>query len=112
MADSTQLGVAPCQSLGFASIGATYAEVGTTKYPSRMILFQNFTDATVWWSFDGVNDNFPMLPNGYFVLDICTNQDLNQGMFLDVDRNMFVRYLSGAPTLGSVYFTYFYAVEY
>ncbi len=112
MADSTQLGVAPCASLGFASIGATYTEVGITHFAGRMLILQNFTDATIWWSFNGTDDNIPMLPNGYLVLDVCTNQDLTQGLFLDQDRNIFVKYLSGAPTKGSVYFTLFYSITY
>jgi len=115
MAESTQLGIQPVATVGFAAIAAAagaYILVGRSEFATRMFTIQNFTDVPVMWSFDGVNDNIPLLSNAYFTLDICTNQDLNQGLFLDIDRDIYVRYLTGAPTSGAVYFTAFYAVDY
>jgi len=118
MAQSTQLGIEPVDALGYAAIPATYdpatgaGEVGYAIQPCRMFTLQNFTNETVMWSFDGVNDHLPMLSMGYFTLDISANQQQIQGLFLDEFRTIWVRYLTTPPTSGSVYFTAFYAVDY
>jgi len=97
-----------CRSLAFGSIGAGYAAIGTAlSNPARMILLQNLTDATVWISLDGVNDHFPLLNQGYLVLDISGNKTQETGFYLAEGDKLYCKRL-GTPTSGSVYFTAFY----
>ena len=114
MAESSQLGIEPVKTIGFAAITAAvgaYVFVGQLQNPGRLLLLQNLTDTTMMWSIDGVNDHIPMLPNGYIMIDICANQDLIQGLFAVKDLDIYVRYLTAGPTVGSVYATSFYAVD-
>lgn len=57
------------KSLGFASIGATYAPVGSAfLHPIRILYLLNLTDGDVQVSFDGINDHLvvPNRTNGIF----------------------------------------------
>ena len=98
------------ESLGFASIGAGYTNVGSPIENSlRIIWVQNLTDATLMFSFDAVNDHFPLVANAFVLLDLNTNQNQNQtGLFLGKKTQLWVRQLA-VPTSGSVYFSGFYA---
>lgn len=99
-----------CRSLAFGSIGAAYAGIGTVlANPARMIFLQNLTDATVWISLDGVNDHFPLLNQGYLLLDVSSNKTQDTGFFLAEGDRLYCKRLD-TPTSGSVYFTSFYGV--
>ncbi len=102
----------PVRSLAFGSIGAGYVGVGTVvDHPIRQFLIQNLTDATLMFSFDGVNDHFPIPANGFFLNDISSNQShMAQGWYLAQDSRLYVKEI-GVPTLGSVYFSVFYGAE-
>lgn len=47
-------------SLAAASIGATFAAVGTLNYPSIIIVLTNLTDGDVQVSFGGAKDSIPV----------------------------------------------------
>lgn len=98
------------KSLGFASISGTYANVGSKIDNSlRIIWIQNLTDETLMFSFDAVNDHFPLVANAFVLLDLNSNQLQNQtGLFLGIGTQLFVRQLSAGPTSGAVYFSGFY----
>ncbi len=98
------------KTLGFASIGGSYTNVGSPITNSiRLPLIQNFTDAALMFSFDAVNDHFPVAAGTGFVLDVNANQNLNQsGLFLEIGTTLYVRTI-GTPSTGSVYFSGFYA---
>ena len=68
---------------------------------------QNLTNATLWFSNDGVNDKFPLLPNAFIVWDLTTNKSQMEGLYLPALTQMYVREL-GTPTSGSVYVTSMY----
>lgn len=97
-------------SLAFGSIGASYTQIGTPfEHPMRMILFQNYTDALLQFSFDGVVDHFVLAAGGQMILDVTTNQLSNvDGFFIAVGTVMYVKRI-GTPTTGSVYVSTFYA---
>jgi hypothetical protein len=98
------------RSLSFGSIGAAYAGIGTAiDNPARMILLQNLTDATLWFSFDGINDHFPMATNVSLILDVTANKTFDQGFFIAEGQRFYVKRL-GTPTSGAVYLTSFYGV--
>ncbi len=96
------------RSLAFGSIGAGYAGVGTalTK-PARIIIIQNYTDAQLMFSLDGVDDHFPLASNGQLVLDLSSNKTVDVGFFMAEGDRLYVKNI-GSPTMGSVYFTALY----
>lgn len=98
------------KSLGFASTGASYVNVGdATENALRIVWIQNMTDAELMFSFDAVNDHFPLAANSYVLLDINSNQNqVQSGLTLEVGTILYVRRV-GVPTTGSVYFSGFYA---
>lgn len=113
MALGKQLRVEIVRSLAFGGISASYAAVGTPSIkPEGVLQFQNLTDAAVMFSFDGVNDHFPLPASGYFVLDVTTNQPFNVGgLYLSVGTQIYVKSLSGNPSSGSVYVSFYYGAD-
>jgi len=105
---SIRIEAEPVRSLAFGSIGAAYMGVGTSiDRPARMILIQNLTDESLMFSFDGVNDHFPLAASGYLLLDITSNKTVDLGFYLPEHERLYVKEI-GNPTTGSVYFTTFY----
>lgn len=99
----------PVRSLAFGSIGAAYMGVGLPlNNPIRNFFIQNLTDVPVMFSFNGVDDNFPLPANGFFVLDITTNKSQDVGLYIAEGSRLYVKQLSGAPSKGAVYFSVIY----
>ena len=108
---ATRMLFEPQRVLAFGGIGAAYAAVGTPlNYPIRQFLIQNLTDVTLQFSFDGVNDHFPIPSNGFFLDDICSNTSVSQGFFISQGTTLYVKDI-GSPSLGSVYFSVMYGKE-
>lgn len=98
----------PVRSLAFGSIIAGYTAIGTPFInPSRVFFLQNLTDATLMFSFDGVNDNFPLPASGYILIDVTTNKTVSVGCFFAQGTVIYVKRI-GIPTSGSVYLSTFY----
>lgn len=113
MAFSVLLEAEPVRELGWASIagGGTYTAIGgAAAYPARMLLVQNFTDVNVMFSFNGVDDHFPLYQYSQFILDIASNKVVGNGFFLSRGQTLYVTQI-GAPSLGSVYLSLFYGRE-
>jgi len=102
----------PVRTLAAGAVIAGYTGVGAVvDHPIRQFLIQNLTDATVMFSFDGVNDHFPLPSNGFFLNDISSNQSNSvQGWFLAQESRLYVKQL-GVPTTGAVYFSVFYGAD-
>jgi len=100
----------PVRSLGFASIGSAYMGVGTAMTnPIRQFFIQNLTDKTLMFSFNGIDDHFPLPSNGFFLDDITSNKTVTTGFFLAEGERLYVKEIDGdTPTQGSVYFTVMY----
>lgn len=112
MSLALQLRAEPVRTLAFGAIAVGYMGVGTVlDHPSRMFLIQNLTDVGMMFSFDGVNDHFPLQSNSYFVLDISANQSNIQGFYLAQNERLYVKELTVAAGSGAVYFTSFYGNE-
>ena len=112
MNSSIRLLCEPQRTLAFGSIVAGYTGIGSPlNYPSRMLLFQNLTDALLQFSMDGVDDNFPLPANGQFILDVSTNSLTNlQGFFATKGQRFYVKQIE-VPTAGAVYVTSFYGSD-
>lgn len=101
----------PQRSVAFGVIGAAYIGVGTAlDHPIRQFLIQNLTDVTLQFSFDGVNDHFPIPSNGFFLNDITSNKALGPGFTIAEGSRLYVKNL-GVPASGAVYFTTMYGKE-
>lgn len=107
---STVLLIEPQRSLAFGSISGTYAPIGTAySHPVRMYMLQNFTDGAMQFSWDGVNDHFPLPAGGSLILDIGSNKSINGGnLEASGARFTYVKTLGTGPTSGSVYLSIFY----
>jgi len=102
----------PVREVLFSNITGAYSALGTpVKHQIRMIVFQNFMDQPVMFSFNGIDDHIPMVANGYMILDITSNKTIQQGFFLAERQQVYVKQLSAPPTLGSVYVSVFYGAE-
>lgn len=110
MAHSQAIRLTPesARSLAFGSIAAGYTGVGTAiSNPVRILHIQNLTDAVLMFSYDGVNDHFPLAASGYLLLDITANKSSTQGYYLAEGTRLYVKRLS-VPSSGSVYVTVYY----
>ncbi len=99
------------RSLAFGSISGTYAGVGTPlTNPSRLIIFQNFTDGLLMVSFDGITDHLPVAADGFVLLDVTANKTVSQGFYIAEGTRFYVKQVS-APTTGSFYISTFYGID-
>jgi hypothetical protein len=107
--NSIRFSAEPVRSLSSGSISAGYVGVGTSVGdPIRQFFIQNLTDATLMFSFDGINDHFPLPANGFFLNDIASNKlNSTQGWYLAEGTRLYVKEI-GTPSTGAVYFSVFY----
>lgn len=101
----------PVRSLAYTSIGAGYMGVGTAmSNPARQFFIQNLTDVTLMFSFDGVNDHFPLPTNGFLLDDVTSNKTQQGGFWLPEGTRLYVKEI-GTPSSGSVYFSVMYGSD-
>jgi len=99
------------RSLAFGSISGTYAGIGSSfANPVYWFYLQNLTDKLLMFSWDGVNDHFPLPTNGYVIMDVSANKTIQGGAFMiSQGTRFYVKTTSaGAPASGSVYLSVFY----
>ena len=97
------------RSLAFGSISGTYAAVGTalTKI-ARQFIFVNDTDVGVMISFEGSTDHIFLPAGGYILNDVASNQVSDQGFYITMGTQMYVKDLGAGAASGSVYISFFY----
>ena len=107
----TRMVFEPQRELAFGDVEGTYVAVGTPLNNAiRQFFIQNLTDVTLQFSFDGINDHFPLPSNGFFLDDICSNTSVSQGFFIAKGTTLYVKEI-GTPSSGSVYFSVAYGKE-
>jgi hypothetical protein len=101
------------RSLAFGGIGAGFAGVGTRiDNPVRLFKITNLTDAPLFVSFNGVDDQDIVPTYGYFLYDFGSNKSDQSGYLeLAAQKRVYVRHMGVAPTLGSVYVTTVYVSQ-
>ena len=109
---SIRLFADPIQSLGAGLIGAAYMGIGAEFDKSaRMIVVNNLTNQTMIFSWDGVNDHFPLVKFTYLVLTITQNDEEEAEYFaLPAGSRLYVKQMS-APNVGGVHVTHFRGVN-
>ena len=112
MSLSIRFRIEPVRTIGFAAIGAAYMGVGTSlTNPARQFMIQNLTNATLMFSFNGIDDHFPLPANGFFLNDIASNKTNSQGFFLAEGERLYVKTIAAPATGGDVYFSIMYGSE-
>lgn len=110
---AVRMKIEPQRSIAFGSISGSYTGIGSAyNHPVRLYMLQNFTDAALQFSWDGVNDHFPLPAGGSMIIDITSNKSTPGGMFAasEGDRT-YVKTLD-TPSSGSVYLSIFYGFEF
>lgn len=99
------------RSLAFGGISAAYAGVGASfTNPVRMLTIDNFTDANLLISFDGVINKTVIHSNSTKVMDYASNKIEPVGQLEQpIGDRVYVKQESGAAGSGSVYVTVVYA---
>lgn len=98
------------RSIAFGSIGATYTALGVPfAHAMRVVHFVNDTNGTYMISFDGVNDNVPILSEGFSLYDLTCDEDVGEQFRYQKNTQLYIKYLV-APTAVAGTSNAFYAV--
>lgn len=101
-----RLAIEPLRSLAFGSISGTYAGIGTAiTNPSRKLLIQNYTNAQLTFSDDGVNDKFVLASGVQLILDEALDHN---GDYTASGTRFYVK---GTAASGSVYLSTWYGAS-
>lgn len=119
MQNSIRLKIEPLRSVAHGVIHAAgpgvFVSIDAVNpallYPSRILLFQNFTNADLMISHDGINDAFPIASKGFILLDVTSNKSSLGGIFCAAQGDRFYVAQLEDPTSGSLYLTSFYGSE-
>lgn len=107
MAFSVDMRADGLRTLAFGGISGTYAAIGTAfTHPMRILIAQNFTNALVTFSFDGVVDHFVLPTLGQLIIDVSSDEFQQNGFIISNQTQMYVK---GTVASGSVYISAFYA---
>ena len=98
------------RALAAGSISGTYAPIGGAgtpfTHPMRIMIAQNYTDAQLTFSFDGVNDHFVLTNGGQMIIDVSSDEFQSNGFIISIGTQMNVK---GSPSTGNVYISAFFA---
>ena len=105
----SKLSVEPQKTAAFGAIGVGYSAIGTPFSNACSILtVQNLTNAVLQFSFNGVDDHFPLAIDAKQTWDACANRtNAQEGAFFSKGTQMYVKRI-GTPTSGAVYVTVIY----
>jgi hypothetical protein len=110
MAFGTRVVFDAIRELDFGDISGTYAAIGTPLSDHvRIISFSNGTDEAVYISSDGSTDNLRLRGNSFKLLDLSANKIRDDGLFLPIGLQFYVKEVSSSPTSGSVWIEVLYA---
>jgi hypothetical protein len=102
----------PVQVVAYSSITGSFVSTGIAmKDPIRILKVNNTTDADVYISFDGTTNNDVIVAGSGMVVDLTANKGIESGIYLPIGTIFYLKYVSGAPTLGNVYISAYYTVK-
>lgn len=102
----------PQREIAFGSISGAYTGIGSGyAHPVRVYMLQNFTDAALQFSWDGINDHFPLPAGGSMIIDVTSNKTSVGGQFALAEGDRTYVKLIDTPTSGTVYLSIFYGYE-
>lgn len=86
----------------YGSITTSYVALGTPfTHAMRVLHFVNNTDALIYVSFDGTNDNAVIVPNGFALYDLTSDQDWSEKFRYQNGTQIYIKYVGSAPTAAS-----------
>lgn len=103
------------RSLAAASISGSYVGVGSSfNNAVRMLKVTNLSDADLFISFNGIDDQDIIAATSAYIYDFCSNKTSQSGnLEQPLGTRLYARQVSGAPTNGKgVYVTVIYAATY
>lgn len=110
MAYGTRVKFDAVRELDFGDISGTYAALGTPLGEHvRLIKFNSSLNTEAYVSFDGSTDNLRLVNNGFVLLDLSANKVRDDGLFLAVGTQIWIKEVSSTPTSGSVWVEVLYA---
>ena len=88
------------RSVAGASITSSYTAFGIPfAHAMRVLHFVNDTNALIYVSFDGVNDNAVLLASQSFALyDLTSDQDANESFRYQNGTQVYLKYVGSAPS--------------
>lgn len=104
MAFGTRVIFEPIREADGAVITGSYTALGVPLTDhGRIIILTNSTGQEVYISFNGTDDNLRLAGNSFKLLDLSTNKIRDDGLFLAVGTQIFVRYVSTTSITGAVW---------
>jgi len=104
MAYGTRVVFEELRELGFASITASYTPMGLpTNSHVRLISISNSTEEDIYISFDGITDHLRLTSLSFKLFDLSSNKVRDDGLFIEVGTQVYVKYVSNLGTQGSVW---------
>lgn len=104
MAYGTRVSYEALRSLAFGSISGTYAALGTpTTGHCRLYAIKNNTNADLILSLDGSTDHVFLSSNSYMITDLSSNKVRDDGLFISVGTQFYIKDNGSAASSGSVY---------
>jgi len=104
MAYGTRVSFDAIRELDFGDISGTYAALGTPFGDHvRLLSLNNSTDQQLYISFDGVTDHLRMPSNSFKLFDLSANKVRDDGLFIAVGTQIYVKKVSASVTSGSVW---------
>ncbi len=104
MAFGTRAQFDAVREVAFGGISGTYAPVGgpLTDH-ARVVLINNSTNVEVYISDDASTNNFRMAPNSFKLIDFSANKIRDDGLFVAIGTQFYVKQVSGAAASGAVW---------
>lgn len=110
MAFGTRVTFDAVRELDAASISGTYAAVGTpTTGHVRLLSINSSAPEDVYISFDGSTDHLRMSSNSFKLLDLSANRVRDDGLFIAVGTQIYVKFVSTTSVIGTVWAEIMYA---
>lgn len=104
MAYGTRAQFDAVREVAFGGISGTYAVVGgpLTDH-ARIVIFTNSSNVEVYISDDGINNKLRMAANSFKLIDFSTNKISDDGLFVAIGTQFYVKQVAGAPASGGVW---------
>lgn len=109
MAFGTRGAFEAVREVAFGSITASYTTLGSAFTDHvRIIRFVNGTDKDMYISTDGSTNMLRLATNSYFILDLSANKVRDDGLFLPLGTQLYIKY-QAAPSSGTFWTETLYA---
>lgn len=110
MAFGTRVAFDSVREKAAAGISGVYSALGTPLADYvRILSISNSTAQEIYISFDGTNDHFRLAQNSFKLLDLSANKIRDDGLFLAVGTQIYVKYVSTTTVSGDVWVEVMYA---